>query len=149
LFACFFGQEDRKGTKAVSATQELYVSRALELVKEMRGKGIPPNQLTYKPIMTWLAEKGRIHQFQELAKCMAEDGVPFDGVFKYYEIQMLLQSRNFDRAKALYLAAKNTDQKLPPALDGEYVLRTLSSERNVSGFDCSIPRFSSYKFGSF
>lgn len=118
LLTC--SQEDREGSKAVSTTQELYVSRALELVKEMRGKGILPNKLTYKPIMAWLAERGRVDQFQEVAKWMAGDGVPFDGVFKYYEIQVLLQSRDFDRAKSLYLAAKNTDQKLPSSLDGEY-----------------------------
>jgi len=115
----FFRQEDGKGSKTFSATQELYVSRALDLVQEMRGKGILPNKLTYKPIMTWLAEKGRVDQFQEVAKWMTEDGVPFDGVFQYYEIRMLLQSHNFDRAKSLYLAAKNTDQRLPSSLDGE------------------------------
>jgi hypothetical protein len=102
-------------------TQELYVSRAFELVKEMRGKGISPNKLTYKPIMSWLSEKGNLVQFQELAKWMEEDGVPFDGVFKFYEIQLFLQSRDFDRAKALYLVAKNLDQKLPSSLDGEYL----------------------------
>lgn len=111
-------REDGKGTRFVSATQELYVSRALELVKEMRGKGITPNKLTYKPIMSWLSEKGNLVQFQELAKWMEEDGVPFDGVFKFYEIQLFLQSRDFDRAKALYLVAKNLDQKLPSSLDG-------------------------------
>lgn len=96
------------------------MSRALELVKEMRGKSILPNKLTYKPIMAWLAEKGKKDQFLEVAKWMAEDGVPFDGVFKYYEILVLLQSSDFDRAKSLYLAAKKLDQKLPSSLDGEY-----------------------------
>ena len=119
MFTCL--QEDGKGTKFVSATQELYVSRAFELLKEMRGKGILPNKLTYKPIMTWLSEKGKIVQFQELSKWMEEDGVPFEGVFKFYEIQLFLQSRDFERAKALYLAARSLDQMLPSSVDGEYL----------------------------
>ena len=105
----------------MTPTQELYVFRAFELLREMRGKSIPPNKLTYKPIMSWLSEKGRVTQFQELAKWMEEDGVPFDGVFKFYEIQLFLQSRDFQKAKSLYLAAKSLDQKLPWSMDGEYL----------------------------
>lgn len=108
----------------VKATQEEYLAKALDLVKEMREKAIVPNKLTYKPIMAWLAQQGKLDQFEELAKWMEEDEVPFDGVFKYYEIQVLLRSRNYDRAKTLYLVAKDADQKLPSSLDGECFLMT-------------------------
>lgn len=124
-------REDGKGTKVVSATQELYVTRAFELIKEMRGKDILPNKLTYKPIMSWLAAKGNVGQFQELRKLMEDDGVSFDGVFKYYEIQLFLQSRDFERAKSLYLAAKKLDQKLPSSLDSRF-LTALAKEDNIS-----------------
>ncbi|XP_024391603.1 pentatricopeptide repeat-containing protein At4g21880, mitochondrial isoform X2 [Physcomitrium patens] len=97
----------------------------------MRGKDILPNKLTYKPIMSWLAAKGNVGQFQELRKLMEDDGVPFDGVFKYYEIQLFLQSRDFERAKSLYLAAKKLDQKLPSSLDSRF-LTALAKEDNIS-----------------
>nr|PNR59249.1 hypothetical protein PHYPA_002040 [Physcomitrium patens] len=44
-----------------------------------RGKGILPNMLTYKPIMSCLAKKVKVDQFHELAKWIEEAVVPSDG----------------------------------------------------------------------
>lgn len=73
------------------AKSEALASKALELLREMRSRGIKPNELTYKPIMAWLPARGRDAQFQELKQLMAEDGVPFKGVFKFYEIRLALK----------------------------------------------------------
>ncbi|KAG0619465.1 hypothetical protein M758_4G142000 [Ceratodon purpureus] len=131
--------EDGKGSRVVSPTQELHVLRAFELVKEMRSKGTIPNKLTYKPIMSWLSVKGRVVQFQELAKWMEEDGVPFDGVFKFYEIQLFLQSRDFAKAKTLYLTAKDLDQKLPSSLDARF-LTAFAKDDEVSTVVGLLPK---------
>lgn len=110
-------QEDVKGSKVVSATQELHVSRDVELVKEMLGKGILPNMLTYKPIMSCLAKKVKVDQFHELAKWIEEAVVPSDGVFIYYEIQLYSVVSWFWKSNS---SLSRLHQKRPSSLDGEY-----------------------------
>ena len=112
-------QESERGTNDAPAVEELYVSRSISLLKEMREKGVMPNMLTYKPVMSWLSEKGKADDFQKLALWMKEDGVPFNGIFQYYEIQLALRLCDFKRAKDLYLACKVKNAKMPASLDGK------------------------------
>lgn len=106
------------GLKEV-AKRESYASKAVELLREMRGKGVKPNELTYKPIMAWLPAKGREAQFQEFKVLMKEDGVAFSGVFKYYEIRLSLVVGDVKKAERLYLEAKDEDNTIATSLDGE------------------------------
>ena len=101
------------------AQSESLASKAVELLHEMRSRGILPNELTYKPIMTWLPPRGRDAQFQELKKLMAEDGVPFTGVFKFYEIRLALKVGDFKKAERLYMEAKKENDNIASSLDGE------------------------------
>lgn len=104
------------------AKSETLASKAVELLHEMRGRGIRPNELTYKPIMSWLPARKRDAQFQELKNLMAEDGVAFDGVFKFYEIRLALKVGDLKKAERLYIAAKKENAKIASSLDGEFFL---------------------------
>lgn len=110
------------------AKRESYASKAVELLREMRSKGVQPNELTYKPIMAWLPGKGREAQFQEFKEFMKEDGVAFRGVFKYYEIRLLLRVGDVKKAERLYLEGKDKDDTVASSLDGENGVSYLASE---------------------
>jgi len=101
------------------AKSEALASKAVELLREMRSRGIRPNELTYKPIMAWLPSRGRDAQFQELKKLMAEDGVEFNGVFKFYEIRLALKVGDLKNAERLYIEAKKENSNIASSLDGE------------------------------
>lgn len=103
------------------AKSEAWASKAVQLLREMRREGILPNELTYKPIMSWLPAKGRDAQFQELKKYMEEDRVDFTGVFKYYEIRLALRVGDIKKAERLYMQAKNEDEEFASSLDGEII----------------------------
>jgi pentatricopeptide repeat protein len=113
------------------AKNESLASKGLELLHEMRSRGIRPNELTYKPIMSWLPPRGRDAQFQELKKLMAEDGVPFTGVFKFYEIRLALKVGDFKKAERLYIEAKKENDNIASSLDGE--TPAISSQSNHLG----------------
>lgn len=104
---------------SASAPHGPLVSRAIELLAEMRSKGVLPDWLTYKPILSWLAASGDVTQFRKLEKWMQEDGVPRDGAFTYYAIQNSLRGRDFKRARVLYLASRKQKLKMAGPVDGE------------------------------
>lgn len=113
------------------AKSEALASKALELLREMRSRGIKPNELTYKPIMAWLPARGRDAQFQELKQLMAEDGVPFKGVFKFYEIRLALKVGDLKLAERLYVEVKKENTKIASSLDGQLFELYSFSFRNV------------------
>ncbi|KAH9561354.1 hypothetical protein CY35_05G018100 [Sphagnum magellanicum] len=113
------------GHKGLSeqTSHKSWSSKAIELLKEMRVKGIVPNELTYKPIMAWLPSKGRVVEFEELKKLMEVDEVPFVGVFKYYEIRLALRVADFDKAKTLFIAAKRENKNIASSLNSWFLMR--------------------------
>ncbi|CAK9226087.1 unnamed protein product [Sphagnum troendelagicum] len=113
------------GHKGLSeqTSHKSWSSKAIELLKEMRVKGIVPNELTYKPIMAWLPSKGRVVEFEEFKKLMEVDEVPFVGVFKYYEIRLALRVADFDKAKTLFIAAKRENKNIASSLNSWFLMR--------------------------
>lgn len=101
---------------------EALASKAVELLREMRSRGIRPNELTYKPIMSWLPSRGRDAQFQELKQLMAEDGVAFNGDLK--------------NAERLYIKAKKENNNIASSLDGE--TSDISEEHNTCIHSCNL-----------
>jgi len=69
--------------------------------------------------MAWLPARGRDAQFQELKQLMAEDGVAFNGVFKFYEIRLALKVGDLNNAERLYIEAKKENNNMASSLDGE------------------------------
>jgi hypothetical protein len=112
-------KQGKRSSESSTSGQGVWATRALELLREMRAKGLVPNMLTYKPIIAWLAAKGNATLYHEFTKYMDEDGVPQDGVFKKNEIQFALSAGDLERAKGLYLAAKKENVQLVATLDGE------------------------------
>ncbi|XP_024387680.1 uncharacterized protein [Physcomitrium patens] len=121
------------------AKSETLASKAVELLHEMRGRGIRPNELTYKPIMSWLPARKRDAQFQELKNLMAEDGVAFDGVFKFYEIRLALKVGDLKKAERLYIAAKKENAKIASSLDA-FFLSAFAQEDRVEELIELLPK---------
>jgi len=128
------------GHKGLSeqTSHKSWSSKAIELLKEMRVKGIVPNELTYKPIMAWLPSKGRVVEFEELKKLMEVDEVPFVGVFKYYEIRLALRVADFDKAKTLFIAAKRENKNIASSLNCEHYSFSLRAIHHSFSFHCYV-----------
>ncbi|KAG0587095.1 hypothetical protein KC19_2G140400 [Ceratodon purpureus] len=133
-----FHHSGQQGLKEVAKSEAL-ASKGLELLHEMRSRGIRPNELTYKPIMSWLPPRGRDAQFQELKEFMAVDGVPFTGVFKFYEIRLALKVGDLKKAERLYIQAKKENDNIASSLDAHF-LSTFSQADRVDDLIDLLPK---------
>ncbi|CAK9268190.1 unnamed protein product [Sphagnum jensenii] len=122
-------KQGKRSSESSTSGQGVWATRALELLREMRAKGLVPNMLTYKPIIAWLAAKGNVTLYHEFTKYMDEDGVPQDGVFKKNEIQFALSAGDLERAKGLYLAAKKENVQLVATLDAQFILEFATADK--------------------
>lgn len=53
---------------------------------------------------------------------MVEDGVVFDGVFKFYEICLVLKVGDLKKVERFYIVVKKENVKIVFFLDGEFFL---------------------------